>query len=171
MRPVCHSGTSAFCRRLHRTDTPNRLDLAGRQRSGCTQHHVRPARRRLFGTGSRAGGRRCRPVSGRNGLRYPELQGGPFRHRQLFRSDGQKAAHHDFRNGNRCFRPYSLRPDGDGFLVFHPSRQTADCRPELRAGRSPDATVCRGIVTNRRHAYLYLSECRPAQSDERNRFR
>ena len=66
---------------------PHRLHLARRQRSGLPQHHFRPIARHLSRRHARPDQGRRRCADDRDGVRYPELQGGDLRHRGSVRGD------------------------------------------------------------------------------------
>ncbi len=64
-----------------------------------------------------------------------------------------------------------VRADNRGVLELGAAREAAGRRAELRARRGADAALHRGDRARRRHVRLVLSECRIAQSDERNGLR
>ena len=80
-RQVQHARTSPLRGRRPGPPAQDRLHLAGRERPGRAQHHLRGAACRLPGTGPWPGRRRSRRVPGRDHLRHPQRQGRAVRAR------------------------------------------------------------------------------------------
>ena len=162
-RRVQHARETALCCRRRRADDPDRVDLTGRQRSGCTQCLLRPVGRRVPRSRQRPGRRRLRPAHRRDDLRLVECQGRGVRHRDPVRAAWTPLAGDHLRHHHRCLRTHPLRSGHRGILERYPARQTAGDRSELRAGRARDAALYRRDGAYRRHLRVLLSQRRPAQ--------
>ncbi len=89
---------------------------------------------------------------------------------EAFRADRRMPAHHDQRHGDRCLRPHSVGPDGDGVLAQRAPCQPAVGGPELRPGRGADAPLHPRAGQGRaRYLHQLLPQRRPAQPHERHR--
>ena len=135
---------AALRRRRARPDLAHRLALARRERSGCTQHHLRRAGGRLHRSRARPDRRRRRHPAGRNDVRHAQRQGRAVRHRAVLRRSRPALAGDDFRHHHRRLRPHAVRADGRGLLELAAPRAAAFLRPQLRARRQGIAPVRRG---------------------------
>ena len=152
LRQVFHPRQAALRRRRARADAEDRVDLAGRQRPGRAQRHLRRAGRRLpanrRAAWSTAAPTCCwsRPSSTRSTARPPVRDRDEFERR---RAAARQAALPIMisRHRHRRLRPHPVaaRPCQ---AFWHSVRhaQAADHRPELRAGRGADAPLRRRAV-------------------------
>ena len=125
-------------------DAENGQHLAGRQRPGRTQRHVRRAARVVLPAGEGAARRRRRPVPRRDDLRHAEREGCAVRARRAVRGHRRAPADHDLGHRHRCVGPDPVGPDGRGVLEFAAPCEAAHVRPELRARRGADAPYIAG---------------------------
>ena len=86
---------TALRRGRDRADAENGQHLAGRQRPGRTQRHVRRAARVVLPAGEGAARRRRRPVPRRDDLRHAEREGCAVRARRAVRGHRRAPADHD----------------------------------------------------------------------------
>ena len=108
--PSADPDQPALRRRRARPDEPHRVDLAGRQRPGRPQHHLRRSWSRP--TPSRPRGlrrRRRRPAAGRDDLRHAQRQGRDLRARDAVRGARPPLAGDHLRHHHRRLRPHPVR--------------------------------------------------------------
>ena len=163
-RPPAHR------RRRHGSDQPDGLDLARRQQPGRAQ-------RQLSTSWSRpTPSRRAGLIEGGVDVLLIETifdtlnaKAAGFAALTVFDEMGIELPLLDLRHHHRPLGPHAVRPDGGGLLLLHAPREAVRDRPQLRAGRRPDAPLHRRDRRRRRHPGHRLSQRRPAQRHGRVR--
>ncbi|CRE07979.1 Uncharacterised protein [Bordetella pertussis] len=168
LRRLQHARASALRGRGAGAAAQDRVHLARRQRPGGAQRHLRRAARGLCRAAQWPARRRHRHRPDRNHLRYAQRQGGHLRRRGSVRGARRAPAGDDFGHRDRCVGPHPVRPDRRGVLELGAPCAAGHHRPELRAGRGADASVCGRAVQDLRHLCVRLSQRRPAQSHGRD---
>ena len=166
---VAHRRQAPVRRRRARSDHPDRLDLARRQRPRRPQRLLRRARRGVPRGRPRSRRRRLRPADDRDDLRHPQRQGRDLRGRDALRGARPALAGHHLRHHHRRVRAHPVRPGDRGVLGLGAPRPAARRRPQLRARRQGDASVHRRDGPPRRLVRLLLPQRRSAQRVRRVR--
>ena len=152
-----------------RPDGSDGLAVAGCERSGFSQHHLRRTGHRLLASRACAGRRRRRCAAHRNRIRYVECQGRIVRGARGIGSRRPRLAHHDFRYDHRCLGTHVVGPDHGGVLEFHPACATRRRGAQLCARREAAAAVHRRTVAHGGHLCVRLPERRAAECVRRIR--
>ena len=163
LRRVQHWRQAPLCRRRHRADDEDRVDLPGRQRPRRPQRLLRPAGGLLSRSRQRPGRRWLRSADHRDDLRLAQRQGGGVRCRDTLRGTRTPMAGDHLGHHHRCLRAHVIRSGHRSVLELDQALPSDRGRPQLRPGRPRDAALHRRVVPHRRYFRLLLSQRRPAQ--------